>query len=404
MSTMISRRYLRLLTDLALNDTPVFGQYARHTRSRLSLSSSCLLRQQRQFVRNGNAFVNPASRQFSTTAIRVASKKKNKLWLMRQSQDYEAQEAKVMMYKSRAAFKLLQIDDEFKLLKPGITVVDLGYAPGSWSQVAVAKTTPGGRVVGIDLLPAPPPKGASSIQGNFLDPGVQASIRRYLSDPARGRARVPPALISTAADKPTEHKPASKVTPPVLELDNTASQGYIAQERRDSRHDEEEEKADAAAGKPTQAEKERNTVDVVLSDMLMNTSGVSITDHARSMELCYAALKFCIDVLKPGGHFVCKFYQGSDDNTLFKKLEKAFTKVNKVKPDASREESKELYFVAQGKRPGITRAELGLEKQEVPLVTHMMSDEEKVILARKIRDAAPASKRAGYGWTPAAPK
>ncbi|KAF3923314.1 hypothetical protein ABW21_db0202915 [Orbilia brochopaga] len=362
--------------------------------------------------------MNTVSRQLSTTVPRAASKKSNKLWLMRQSQDYEAQEAKVQLYKSRAAFKLLQIDDDYKLLKPGMTVVDLGYAPGSWSQVAVAKTAPGGRVIGIDLLPAPPPKGASSIQGNFLDPYIQASVRRYLSDPSRGRARVRPTLLPSSDDKSTASKQATTTTtPPVLQLDNTASQGYIAQERRDSRHDEEEEKA---AEKPTQAEKERNTVDVVLSDMcepwpqtygfhlntvitpykrLMNTSGVPIKDHTWSMELCYAALKFCIDVLKPGGKFVCKFYQGSDDNVLLKKLETAFTRVAKVKPDASREGSKELYFVALDKRPGITKEDVGLEgMRERPLVADMLSPGEKDELRQKILDAAP--KRPGYGWTP----
>ncbi|KAJ6260596.1 hypothetical protein Dda_4822 [Drechslerella dactyloides] len=425
---MISRRYLRLLTDLAFDDAPVLGRCARHAQSRLSLSPSCLLRQQRQFAREANPHTPRflTSRQFSTTLPCSAAKKKQKLWLMRQSQDHEVLEAKVMQYKSRAAFKLLQIDDEYKLLKPGMTVVDLGYAPGSWSQVAVAKTAPGGRVIGVDLLPAPPPKGASSIQGNFLDPGVQASIRRYLSDQSRGRARVTPTLIPTATEKFTVTKQVA--TPPVLQLDNSASQGYIAQERRDSKHDEEEEKADTAADKPTQAEKERNTVDVVLSDMcepwpltygfhlrtvvtpfrhqrLMNTSGVPVTDHARSMELCYSAFKFCIDVLRPGGSFVCKFYQGSDDDAFFKRLEIAFTTVGKVKPEASREASKECYFVAQGKRSGITRADVGLEPQEgMPRRKRTLNPVQKALLAEKLMEAAPAPKRPGYGWTYAAPK
>ncbi|KAK6505044.1 2' O-ribose methyltransferase [Arthrobotrys musiformis] len=253
-----------------------------------------------------------------------------------------------------------------------MTVVDLGFAPGSWSQVAVAQTHPGGRVIGIDLLPAQPPKGVSSIQGNFLSPGIQASIRKYLSDPNRGRARLPQSIsekpeipsIQQYLDSSPDEQVEKKIEPPVLQLDDSAASGYIAQERRDSLHDDEEEAAAAAAAaslklrdrsKMTQAEKEMNTVDVVLSDMLMNTSGVAVRDHAGSMELCTAALTFCIDVLKPGGSFVCKFYQGEDDGKLEAMLDKVFLKVSRVKPETSRPDSKECYFVATKKKNGVTR-------------------------------------------------
>ncbi|RVD82514.1 uncharacterized protein DFL_006938 [Arthrobotrys flagrans] len=269
-----------------------------------------------------------------------------------------------------------------------MTVVDLGFAPGSWSQVAVSLTHPNGRVIGIDLLPAQPPKGVSSIQGNFLSLGVQASIRRYLSDPDRGRARLPQSFSEKTDTPYLREYPKStegateaaelleeKIDPPILQLDDTASSGYIAQERRDSLHDEEEE-AQAAAeataatttannlkvkdrSKMTQKEKEMNTVDVVLSDMLMNTSGVAVRDHAGSMELCTAALTFCIDVLKPGGSFVCKFYQGEDDGKLEAMLDKVFFKVVRMKPETSRSDSKECYFVATKKRNGVTREVIG---------------------------------------------
>jgi 21S rRNA (uridine2791-2'-O)-methyltransferase len=79
-----------------------------------------------------------------------------------------------------------------------------------------------------------------------------------------------------------------------------------------------------------------NMVDVVLSDMLMNTSGNPFRDHAGSMDLCNAALQFASDTLKPGGHFVCKFYQGAEDKDLEKRLKKLFAKVYRDKPDASR--------------------------------------------------------------------
>ncbi|KAF3101183.1 2' O-ribose methyltransferase, variant 2 [Orbilia oligospora] len=290
-----------------------------------------------------------------------------------------------------------------------MTVVDLGFAPGSWSQVAVHQTHPNGRVVGIDLLPAQPPKGVSSIQGNFLSPGIQASIRRYLSDPNRGRARLSqsiekpkiPCLEQYMQSTTTTEQREIKIKAPILQLDDTASSGYIAQERRDSLHDEEEEAqaaAEAAVGatrnkgpskvkdrsKMTQEEREMNTVDVVLSDMwepwpltsgfhmntvitpwvfskrLMNTSGVAVRDHAGSMELCTAALTFCVDVLKPGGSFVCKFYQGEDDGRLEQMLDRVFNKVTRMKPDASRPESKECYFVATKKKSGVTREAIGV--------------------------------------------
>src|ERR1700761_7999956 len=86
----------------------------------------------------------------------------------RQSRDTFAREAKVAGLKSRAAFKLLEINDKHRLFQRGDTVVDLGYAPGSWSQVAISKTQPGGRVIGIDIIPSQPPRGVSTIQGDFL--------------------------------------------------------------------------------------------------------------------------------------------------------------------------------------------------------------------------------------------
>ncbi|THW08745.1 FtsJ-domain-containing protein [Aureobasidium pullulans] len=110
-------------------------------------------------------------------------------WKTRQTKDHFAREAKVAGLKSRAAFKLLELDSKHHIFRKGGTVVDLGYAPGSWSQVAVSRTSPGGRVLGIDIIPAQPPRGASSIQGNFLSPEVQAEVRRYVRDPALGRAR-----------------------------------------------------------------------------------------------------------------------------------------------------------------------------------------------------------------------
>ncbi|KAF3186587.1 2' O-ribose methyltransferase, variant 2 [Orbilia oligospora] len=346
----IPRSYFRSLVGLALESPYTIHNAPRQRK--IALSTLCIFRRLTPTSIS-------SSRSFSTTPFALASKSSR--WVKRQSIDYASREAKVLQYKSRAALKLLEIDQDHKIFSPGMTVVDLGFAPGSWSQVAVHQTHPNGRVVGIDLLPAQPPKGVSSIQGNFLSPGIQASIRRYLSDPNRGRARLSqsiekpkiPCLEQYMQSTTTTEQREIKIKAPILQLDDTASSGYIAQERRDSLHDEEEEAqaaAEAAVGptrnkgpskvkdrsKMTQEEREMNTVDVVLSDMLMNTSGVAVRDHAGSMELCTAALTFCVDVLKPGGSFVCKFYQGEDDGRLEQMLDRVFNKVTRMKPDASR--------------------------------------------------------------------
>jgi len=118
-----------------------------------------------------------------TAARRSASSTQ---WLERQLNDPYVREAKRLGYRSRAAFKLLQLDERFRLLKPGMRVVDLGAAPGGWTQVAVAGVKPGakGCVVGIDLLPMDPVPGASLLALDFLDPGAPAALRAALGGAA----------------------------------------------------------------------------------------------------------------------------------------------------------------------------------------------------------------------------
>ncbi|RYO81765.1 hypothetical protein DL766_006077 [Monosporascus sp. MC13-8B] len=266
----------------------------------------------------------------------------NSQWKQRQSSDYYVQQARVQHLKSRAAFKLFEMDNKYKLFKRGQTVVDLGYAPGSWSQVALERTKPHGRVVGIDLLPAQPPPGVSAIQGNFLSPAVQNLVKEYISEHAQ-RPVVP--LESGQNDEG------------VL----TDRPSYIEFERADSIEREHEQPL----------EEEERLVDVVLSDMsepwaqttghasstlsnpysrMMNTSGMKFRDHAGSMDLCLAALQFASDTLRGGGHFVCKFYQGGEDKALEMRLKKMFWKVHREKPESSRTESREAYFVALRRR------------------------------------------------------
>ena len=96
--------------------------------------------------------------------------------------------------------------------------------------------------------------------------------------------------------------------------------------------------------------KNRSHVDVVLSDMLGNSSGQYTQDHYRSMDLCYTALEFCIGSLRPGGHFVAKYLRGSDENELMTELKKWFVDIRVVKPKASRSESSEMYVLARNKR------------------------------------------------------
>ncbi|KAJ3571972.1 hypothetical protein NPX13_g5201 [Xylaria arbuscula] len=286
----------------------------------------------------------------SCRSVRLSSS--NSRWKLRQGKDYFAREAKVQGLKSRAAFKLLEMDAKYRLFRKGQTVVDLGYAPGSWSQVAVERTKPHGRVVGIDLIPAQPPKGVSTIQGNFLSPVVQNMVKDYL-------AEFVPRRVTTGRDAEI-----SEDDEPVV----TERPSYIDAERAESIDSHHE--ASLNDGK---------LVDVVLSDMsapwdqtsgfssktlsnpynrMMNTSGMNFRDHAGSMDLCLAALKFASDTLRAGGHFVCKFYQGSEDKDLELKLKKMFGKVHREKPDSSRNESKEAFFVALRRRGDVTLGDI----------------------------------------------
>ncbi|PQE04531.1 hypothetical protein CJF31_00007373 [Rutstroemia sp. NJR-2017a BVV2] len=285
-------------------------------------------------------------------------------WKTRQGRDLFAKEARVQGLKSRAAFKLLevfvlkdasQIDSKYKIFKKGQTVVDLGYAPGSWSQVAVDRTKPQGRIIGIDIIPAQPPKGVSTIQGNFLSIGVQEEVKRFLLDPNRGRP------IKSMFDEDSEVALAAELS--YIELERHADDTHLPQ------------------GKKAREEQEQGRmVDVVLSDMsapwdqttgfwkrslsdpyirMMNTTGIKFSDHAGSMDLCAAALRFAFDTLKTGGHFVCKFYQGAEDKQLEKQLRRMFGSVHREKPESSRSESKEAYFVALRRKDNVKVEDMG---------------------------------------------
>jgi 23S rRNA (uridine2552-2'-O)-methyltransferase len=199
-------------------------------------------------------------------------------WLQRQLNDPYVEEAKRRGYRSRAAFKLIEIDDKYRLLKPGMTVVDLGAAPGGWSQIAaerVGSVEGRGQVLAVDLAAIEPL------------PGVE-----------------------------------------VLTLDVSAS--------------------DAPA--VIRAGLKGGRADAVLSDMASPATGHRATDHLRVIALVEAALDLAEDVLKPGGTFLAKVFQGGAGGELVARLKRSFAKVQHVKPKASRPESPEVYVLATGFR------------------------------------------------------
>ncbi|KAJ5041058.1 uncharacterized protein L3040_005615 [Drepanopeziza brunnea f. sp. 'multigermtubi'] len=272
-------------------------------------------------------------------------------WKSRQGRDSFAREAKVQGLKSRAAFKLLEIDSKYRIFKAGQTVVDLGYAPGSWSQVAMERTKPSGRIVGIDIIPAQPPKGVSTIQGNFLSPGVQQEVKRFLEDPDRGRPRQHVFSTVQATDgmeNAQDHE--TRVLLPEVEESYIDLERHAARDQEMSEGTEEGEKEEEPKRRGRgRRQEDGKLVDVVLSDMMMNTSGINFKDHAGSM--------FAHDTLRVGGHFVCKFYQGSEDKELERQLRTMFKSVHREKPESSRSESKEAFFVALRRRSDVSNEE-----------------------------------------------
>ena len=194
-------------------------------------------------------------------------------WLERQLNDPFVSEAKAKGYRSRAAFKLSEIDDKLHLLKRGVRVIDLGCAPGGWIQVAIERGA--GAVVGVDLLPVDPLAPAQIIQADFTEPGCGARLMELLG------------------------------------------------------------------GAP----------DIILSDMAPNTTGHRQTDHLRIVGLIEAAADFAVEVLKPGGAFITKAFQGGETAALLVLLKTHFAQVKHIKPKASRQESSEVYLAATGFRP-----------------------------------------------------
>ena len=210
------------------------------------------------------------------TPLNPARKKHRfgKAWMHEHVSDPYVREAARHGYRSRAAFKLLELDARDRLLRPGITVVDLGAAPGSWAQVLRERLGSRARIVAVDRLPM------EAIAG------VQ-----------------------------------------VLEADFETDEGLAAVD-------------DALAGGP---------VDLVISDMSPNLSGIDVVDQARSIGLAELALDFALTHLQPGGDLVVKVFQGAGLDAFQRAVRDHFGKVHLRKPKASRDRSREHYVVAKGR-------------------------------------------------------
>jgi 23S rRNA (uridine2552-2'-O)-methyltransferase len=214
-----------------------------------------------------------------TLKVRVKTAKKRKTsstrWLQRQLNDPYVKRAKEDGYRSRAAYKLIELDDKYQWLKPGKTVLDLGAAPGGWTQVAVSRvrsTENEPKVIGVDLLEMQPVAGALLLKLDFMSNIALSEIRQHL----------------------------------------------------------------------------KKGVDIVLSDMAPNTTGHATTDHLRIMAILEAAYPFACEVLKKGGTFVAKVFQGGTEKELLTMMKRDFEVVKHAKPKASRSDSSEMYVVASG--------------------------------------------------------
>ena len=202
--------------------------------------------------------------------------KSSKAWMREHVTDPYVKLAQAEGARSRAAYKLQQIDERDRLLKPGMTVVDLGAAPGGWAQIAAKRVAPGGRVIAVDLLEMPALAGVVFIRGDFRSEATLAELERLLG-----------------------HQP----------------------------------------------------VDLVLSDMSPNISGIASVDQARAGTLAELALEFALKHLKPQGNFLVKSFQGEAFEIFVKVLRRHFTQVVTRKPRASRSRSSEVYLLGKGKRP-----------------------------------------------------
>jgi 23S rRNA (uridine2552-2'-O)-methyltransferase len=203
----------------------------------------------------------------------MAKTASSKRWLREHHSDRYVQKAKSEGYRSRAAYKLLEIQERDRLFKPGMTVLDLGAAPGGWSQVARKLVGDRGTVIASDILPMPSIAGVAFVQGDFSEAEVIEQVLQALGE---------------------------------------------------------------------------CKVDLVLSDMAPNMSGVKAVDQARHMYLAECACECACKSLKVGGSFLAKLFHGEGFDEYLRDLRQKFDKVHVRKPKASRGRSSEAYVLARG--------------------------------------------------------
>ena len=202
--------------------------------------------------------------------------KKNKIsknWVNKQRRDTYVKQSKVDGYRARSAYKLIEIDDKFKIFKGGITVIDIGAAPGSWSQYA-EKATKSGRLISIDLKKMEPIGNTVQIQGDFTEQIIQDEIKKHTT----------------------------------------------------------------------------TKVDVVMSDMAVNTTGIKNIDSIQTGELCKEAMFFAKDLLKENGFFISKIFMGGTFNEIVAEGKKYFKEVKVFKPKSSRKDSRESFIICRNLR------------------------------------------------------
>lgn len=205
----------------------------------------------------------------------MARAKTSNQWMKAHVSDFFVKQAKKEGYRSRAAYKLLEIDAQDNIFKAGMTVVDLGAAPGSWTQVALHKVGAQGRVVAFDILEMPPIPGVTFIRGDFREESAIIELDRVLDGQA---------------------------------------------------------------------------VDLVISDMAPNMSGIAVSDQAKSMYLAELAHAFAMEKLNPKGHFLVKVFQGREFDAFLLGMRSYFKRVQIRKPKASRDRSNEVYLLGLEKK------------------------------------------------------
>lgn len=203
----------------------------------------------------------------------MARSKSSGRWLQEHFSDSFVQQAKKDGYRSRAAYKLLEVQNKDKLIKPGMRVVDLGAAPGGWSQLAAQWVGSRGHVYALDVLPMDSLADVTFVQGDFTEEAVLQQLLNHLGE---------------------------------------------------------------------------SQIDLVISDMAPNLSGMRAIDQPKVMYLAELALDLARQVMKPNGDMLIKVFQGEGFDSLLQQLRQAFTQVRSRKPEASRDRSREIYLLARG--------------------------------------------------------